>query len=705
MKVLPSLIILSCNLGSGDGVPVTAPSLPGVTNAEYGDYALASQESLVPNPKMDVWGPRVGLTLLAKYHLTGDRDALSSIRPMLDDYLAALKRDAAANGYLQSFEGAYLCGLYLEEMKARGDLTEDDQARFRDIFVTLATYLASWDVPSRFSRGSLHRPQGEAAARLLAAHYCPDQASAADWQAYGGAVWNDFWNYRDVAMSSVGYTDLVVTTVAITAHLLRKTELWTDPGMKPFWDRMLQEVNPDGSVAPYGASSGWSSSIGTRILALELAARYTGDGRYRWAARSMFDYLKASAHIEGHWTVYVQAVEPIALSAILADGALPAQAPNPMSVILEQKKVVRYLDPSIAKTHFLEYGPLDCGLAMTDRSMPTKAVLRSSWDPQGMSLLVELFPRHDPLNPTAILGFQRAGSHFAMMVSAKHLSRENKVEIEDPMKMATYLGVKSNPADRVLPIGWDGMETEVYDFSRGASAIYLRVGVSHYLGYEADEERTILFVKDRFALVRDRLTVAEAFPAAVGPRWNTLEIPASGPDWFDSRFPVMPALAQGSSVAYYDNGSEAMLCRFAPLSGAALEIEDHAVERDPETDFLLLPKSLYYRWRGTTTAGEILPFAFLLLPHDSTRDPSALSASALFLRADAEVTALCIKGTADEEWTVFNERGNLALNGEGMVKDLRTDARSLYLRWANGGVQAQWSLGMSYLEVNGKKLR
>ena len=41
--------------------------------------------------------------------------------------------------------------------------------------------------------------------------------------------------------------------------------VYTDPGMKRLWDRLMVEVSPDGAVIPYGPNAGWNSTADSRI--------------------------------------------------------------------------------------------------------------------------------------------------------------------------------------------------------------------------------------------------------------------------------------------------------------------------------------------------------------------------------------------------------------------------------------------------------
>ena len=128
-------------------------------------------------------------------------------------------------------------------------------------------------------------------------------------------------------------------------------------------------------------------------------------------------------------------------------------------------------------------------------------------------MLVECYARHDPLNPTAILGLERYSASFAEMTSEKFVSRENAVQITDLSGTATYLGKKDFKGPKALPLGWAGMETERAGVLRprpGHACATLQV--TKYMGFEATHEREFLFVKNRFVLVRDETDVRRGVP-------------------------------------------------------------------------------------------------------------------------------------------------------------------------------------------------
>ena len=127
--------------------------------------------------------------------------------------------------------------------------------------------------------------------KQLAVKMYPDIPEAEAWAEYGRRQWNDWWDYRDNPINDTGYFCGQAFPLAIGAHLLGQDEVFTDPGMRKFWDRLIHMTTPDGAVIPFGPSSGWNASAAARLMFLEIAAAHSGDGRYRFAAHRLFNYL------------------------------------------------------------------------------------------------------------------------------------------------------------------------------------------------------------------------------------------------------------------------------------------------------------------------------------------------------------------------------------------------------------------------------
>lgn len=673
----------------------TALPQPSVTTRDYHEYAETYLEPILGNPLAHgIYAPRHGLQALAAYHFTGDRRYAEALLLALRGYDQAIRKQIAdEGGVTYSWEGPYLWGLILRRLREDNLLTAQDEALARDLFLLMAERITSWSPTLNFTRGQQHRAQGEAAARALAAHWYPDAPQAEAWKRYADTVWDDWWRFRDVGINDTGYFYGALQRIMLTAELLGRTEVFTAPEMQPFWERLMYEVAPDGSTIPYGASSGWNSAVGDRILALELAAKYTRDGRYRWVAHRAFNYLRARGdNLRKHHHIFATTVEPIALAAVLADDGIPPVQPDSGSRVLYRKEVTRLTDAQAAE-QYPGYGILDCNMGMTQRVMPHKIIFRSGWDPGDLFMMVEAFPRHDPLNPTAILGLNHHGSAMTMMASEKFVSRENNVQIEDPTKAATFCGVPANPADRALPTGYAGMETTVESFTDNPLITHACLAVTNYMGYEVEHTREILFVKNRFVLVRDRSRFAESFPCRMGPVWNTGEITSPrGLNWVNCYLPCAASLPPAS----FENPRWDLLVVHSPREGRRIE----TWKREEELVAYSVPYATRYTWEGTPQVGDVVQFSWLLLPHDPAVDPAALAEGVRFVRDEPETVALRIADGEQIQWAVLNGQGReIALDG-----GLRTDARLLYLDCVGDSCVRYWASAATFLQVGGTEV-
>jgi hypothetical protein len=389
--------------------------------------------------------------------------------------------------------------------------------------------------------------------------------------------------------------------------------------------------------------------------------------------------------------------EDIALASILCNDSIAPVEPDGSSKLLTRKEIIRLTDQE-AKKKFPEAGGVDCNMYMTQRVMPHKLVFRAGWRPGDMHMLVECYPRHDPLNPTAIVGFERKSAAFAEMASEKFISRENAIHIHDLDGKATYLGRKDLRGPRQLPVGWAGMETAVPAFSDHALASHARVRVSRYMGYEADQEREFLFVKNRFVLVRDETTFHDAFRAQVGPAWNTQKVgEPRGEHWLNTWFTGH----YFQTVQLYPTPPWDLLIYHAPRTGCKLSFAP--ANENPQGPSRLTATK--YAWEGDVKPGTQLQFVQVLLPHAPTKDATPLACSIRVLADEPGWTAVCITNGPQREFAIVNPAGTQREVRIDAATKIVTDARAGYLELAGRAAGKMLVIGGSLLvAVDGKQL-
>jgi hypothetical protein len=661
-----------------EDVPLTVPR-QAVTRKSYVDYVRAYAKPFYDKPEAGCYGPRHLLPALAVYALEGDAKLGENIKQTIWLYANWVEKEIKQTDGVFSEEGAYLCALAFRELRKHQQMTPDDEEHAKELLLALRQYQCAWSPGDGYWRGPHHRSQAQGLNHALAVAFYPDEPDAPQWKRYSDNVWNDWWNFRDIGCNDVGYHAGIVQHIVSLAELLNRKEVFTDPDVqKHLWNRLQYEVSPDGAVIPYGAHGGYNSSAGPRIYALELASKFTRDGRYRWVAHRLFNYFQARGSGEAHNHLHAVNIEGVALASLICDDAVVPAEPDPKSQLLQRKEIIR-LTEAQAKKMFPDAGGVDCNMYTTQQVMPSKLVFRSGWKPGDLFMMVECYPRHDPLNPTAIIGLERNSSAMAMMTSEKFVARENAVRIEDLSGTASYLGNTDWKGPKEPPTGYDGMTATVPAFSDHAAATQATVHVTNYLGFNAEQDREFFFVKNRFIVLRDETLFKETFTARVGPTWNTQNIgPASGDHWINTWF----SAHWFQNTRLYPNPYWELLVYHAPHPDRRLVVHNRLDEKNACD----VPFSTRYCWEGPVTPGTRVQFVSVLLPHAPTLTPAALAQQIEVLHDAPGTAAVAVRDNTDYALVVLNTSGEdftLELKGTKArpvpFTTLATDARKLYL--------------------------
>ncbi|OPZ85127.1 MAG: hypothetical protein BWY76_01544 [bacterium ADurb.Bin429] len=595
-------------------------------------------------------------------------------------------------------------GIELHYLRKGGLITPEDEIWIKEMILLLNRTVHVWDTPETYWRGSMHRAQGEGVMKWLAAQWYPDAPEAAQWRAYAKLVWNDFWEFRDNPANDTGYYFGTIFPIVLGVELMERTpsgqtpkEFFTDPEMMKVWERLLYAVSPDGAIVPYGPNSGWHSLPGQWLWTLEHIARYTGDGRFRYAAHRIMNYtLYQEQPIRTHHILDgPNTTESIALAYLFADDAIKPVQPDAGSRVLYHKETLRVngkqgaaaylkaLDPAPDKAHIC------CNLLVTNEVKPYKLIFRSGWNPGDLFMLVDLFPRHEPMNVSGIIGLTRYGVPLTQSPPSKALSDyQNMLYIEDLSGTATPV---TNPNPNTVDAYYQ--EVTLPTFTDTALATHAVARVSDLTGFKMTHDREFFFIKNRFVVVRDISTFAETFLARLGPTWRTQRVSNAGAHWANTYLaaPMAVENVRLKSPAYD------LLVYHAPKGGARLCVIQ---DGKPGANYAYAPIQERYAWQGMVEAGKPLHFTTVLLPHSPLIPSQELVKNIATLLDTPAQTVLRLRVEPKrEEWIVLNHTGAI-IN----IESLHTDAKQLYLDVADGKVARGMALDATFTKLGATEL-
>ena len=638
-------------------------------------------EAIAENPNRGMAGPQALMPVLAKYLQTGDTQWSDACIAMLKAFHEELLRQVADKNWFWQFEHpAALIPIYRKHLIAGGAMNAD-APWFREMWLTYCGNLHVWDSEPVEWRGGCHRSMPEGYAKGRAAAWYPDIPEAAEWKRYSNLVFGDFWRAKDAPQNDTGYMmGPLIILICGGDQWTGDDRVFNDPGMKRLWERLLVEISPDGLINPYGPNGGWNSTADYRIAMLERLATKTGDGRYRFGAQKLFNYLRYQQRDPNSQNLNSAAPWLISLASIWANDRIESIEPTSGSIWNKRGEAIRIphtdkqlTDRLLGNADFRENrGHICCSWYMTGKEWPDKLILRSGWNPGDFFGLIELHPTSFPANPGGIMGLNRWGAPFTQIVTSKGASVENRLLIEDVNQQVKR---RYHPDKLRIDEFWRSgsmpdIRSEMTYFEDTPQATYARVRVQNMDGLPVVYEREFVFAKNRFLATREIVTFEESFKARLAPLWNTHNVgPQIGSHWANT-FIHQPVANNGTRSM--KSPPLDLLVWFAPRKDCELKVIDRLID-DPRAE--ACPNQVRYQWEGTPAIGEQLVFTQVYFPHSPYRaratsnnpNPNARAAYANELQATAHASGIQILKDSPEvsvlrlelapgqvEWVVFN---------------------------------------------------
>lgn len=642
------------------------------------------------------------------------REALAIVRAYADlrDGVRAEKVAARAETRergLPLFVDFFLIAPYaglVRDLRAAGDAGPSDLTFLETELARLMDLLFAFPEWGGHNRSVIRADAADLAARVL-----PDAPGAGAWMAMADALAADSVDHWEIEDASTYHPVWLYYLLRLQERRGAVAGL-RSPFLRWYVEYFLQLIAPHGAVADFGDGE-WRSTWLPYVPCFELAARETGDPRYRWAAARIY---RANEHL-------LEATTPAALPPVpweLADA-------------------VRW-----CPAHGATARPDDLSREVLDDAIGKKVVFRTGWEPDSTYLL---------------LGYQDEGSWGALdrqylrdtlTVEEEKMHHGHADENGVAMLMAggSLLLHDAGYRDGLSSGRWGAFRADYFhnrlavrpyrldagqdlfellrsrgayrevrttriDFQRLARADYARTRlVDRRLGWMWDRvvvhlrERGLFAVIDGFAALRDDCYTVACL-------WHAQRVIARGEGWFAGGYEAMTLTASAGSPLERLNGSTRLLVqRVGEVPGrisGSFPLRRHYQD---ET-------ACYEAESRHFLAGRWTAFVTLLVPiadAEARRDGGPALQDASIVPTSWGEAALCLRlGGPVEDWLLVK----LDLERERRSEDVRprtdgeaamvsagpiaTDAHFAHVRTAGG--RPRWSLTVaSRLAWNGEPL-
>ena len=449
--------------------------------------------------------------------------------------------------------------------------------------------------------------------------------------------------------------------------------------------------SPSGALPNFGDTSGWGTGAGQAMAYYEMMSRITRDGRFRWQAHRIAEYLYN--HFSPRHDQYHGPRDFIASGFCRAwlfadDSVAPVPRENRSMVTFRTRCVTTPEEERAAQ-------PGLCPTKMVEEQVPDKLVLSSGNDPSRLWALVELLDKggHCGRLPGHIATLTQ---HDAALLAGQGYY-ERSADFNNILWIEDMDGIAADPRP---------MRTEVPRFVDDPALTYARIRTQRYGQMPVDYEREIVFVKNAFVLVKDRVTFRATMRVRVGPCWQTRDLgPQCGDDWFNTYYEYIyfTGLGLGKGVHAYRNPAWDLLVRFAPRTECKLSVAD----RYGDNPYRPSPTQLRQSWTGIATPGLTLTFTSVLLPHGPAFDVTPFADWVEFLVDNDETTLVRVKTEFDNmhhfqdtHWVLLQEKEE-AVEADGFASDARL---ALITRDRNGRLRPAVVVDGDNLILDGKDL-
>jgi len=467
------------------------------------------------------------------------------------------------------------------------------------------------------------------------------------------------------------------------------SEFTTNKGWLDALQNWRRYSSPAGAVPNFGDTSGWGTGSGTSVANYELMGRLTGDGRFRWQAHRNMEYLYN--HFWPRHDQYHGPKDRVALSVCLA-WMYADESVSPKRTESKSEVIFRYRTAPVTEKE-LAARPGLSGTKLVDEKVPDKLILTSGTSAQRTWALVELIDLggHCGRLPGNIFVLMH---HDAALLAGQGYY-ERSPDFNNILWIEDLDGLAADPRPA---------RTEVPIFVEDPAVTRVRIRVQRFQQLPVTYVRDIVFVKDAFMLVKDRITFHATMRARIGPCWQTRDLgPQCGENWFNGYYEYLyhTGLGLGRGVHAYRNPAWDLLIKFAPRE----DVKYSVVDRFNDNPYRMSPIQLRQSWTGIIKHGETRTFTSLLHPHVPAFDVKPFAEWSEFLIDNDQSTLVRVKTENDprnhlwsEHFVLLQEKDG-AIESEGFAGD---SSFALVSKNYKGNLSAAVMVGGSELRLGGE---
>ncbi|MHB9025293.1 MAG: sugar-binding protein [Armatimonadota bacterium] len=631
------------------------------------------------------------LHCLTAYRVTGDDEYVQLARDLMDAILTTGKVDS-----FSLFDiAAYRYFTWLQDPNSPF-APKDAEKRYRALFYPLAAGPSN----EYMAETGTHNRVWHTYATLKVARLVAEQ----DGKPVAQRI-KEYTDYHDTLIGEVGDSDDASSgyhwvwtppALAIYFHNGNLKALADHKGYIKTFKRYVEMVSPSGGCPTFGSDGGWPQQ-GRTMWTYELLSALTRDGRYRWSAHRIAEYFYNHLYVDAgqYHGPFDQARENFSLAYLFADDSVKAVPPSPTSLVT-WRHPLEPTPPDILRAH-----PGHAAMRLVpDRWLPDKLVLKSGNNPQDLWALVDLLPvsGHGGETPGNIAALMRNDSVLIAGQGYYEVTQQfqNLLWIED------LDGVPSDgrPQATEVPVL---IEDPTFTFARIKTTAYQHLPVTY--------TRDILFYKNGFIVLKDKVKFESAMRVRLGPNVHTRDLgPQSGANWFNTYYDELywTGLGLGRGVQFFQNPPWDLLVYFSPRPDYKQVVTDNYLENP----YRLSCVRTRQVWSGLVRAGQELSFTTVLLPHMPTLTPKDLveppagSDNPVYIqiaRDDVQATVLkvCYDAAPSRKsplatWILLNDTGAMVnagpveSDGQLAIVQLALDGTTIQSRVLAGGTTLRY---------------